>query len=200
MLKKILRRAMKAVIINWQFIRKVQYRLLSDNWPCSRPILFQPIQCTGAGTISLGKRVCFGVFPSPLFLTTYGYLEARNSSSKITIGARTQINNNFCAIAEHSEIHIGTDCLIGLNVEIIDSDFHGLDPAARLTSLAEWSRPVHIGNNVFIGSHSKILKGVSIGDDSIVAAGSVVSIDVPAQWIAGGNPAKLLRSVFAAAR
>jgi maltose O-acetyltransferase len=195
MLRKIRRRVIRAALISWQFLRSLQYRLLSENWPRTGPVLHQPIQCIGAGTIALDGRVCFGVFPSPLFLTTYGYLEARNPSAKISIGAGTQINNNFCAIAEHSEILIGKDCLIGLNVEIIDSDFHGLHPAQRGTSLAEWTRPVHIGDNVFIGSHSKILKGVSIGDDAIVAAGSVVSIDVPSRWIAGGNPAKLLKSL-----
>ena len=113
----------------------------------------------------------------------------------ISIGDGTWINNNFVAIAEHSYINIGRDCLIGANVEIFDSDFHGLNLKDRRRSAFEWAKPVSIGNGVFVGSGVKILKGVSIGDGSVIAHSSVVTSDVPANVVAGGNPARVLRSL-----
>ena len=94
-------------------------------------------------------------------------------------------------IAEHASISIGKNCLIGTNVEIIDSDFHGIRVEERGMSKPEWAKPVSVGNNVFLGSNVKICKGVSIGDGSVIANGAVVTKDVPSNVTAGGNPVKL---------
>jgi len=135
------------------------------------------------------------VFPSPLFFSTYAYLEARNVTATISIGSGTWINNNFCAVADHSSIVIGSRCRIGPNVEILDSDFHGLRVEDRGLSRAEWAKAVSIGDDVFIGSNAKILKGVTIGSGSIIASGSIVTKDVPAGVIAGGNPARVIKAI-----
>lgn len=194
LLKKIYRFSTRVFLKAWQWARIGQYKLLSDNWPTGAMILQQPLLCTGRGVVTFKGTVAIGVFPSPAFTTTYAHIEARNSTASITIGAGTQINNNLCIIAEHTTITIGDDCLLGTNVEIIDSDFHGLAPDQRQTSRHEWARPVRIGNNVFIASHSKIMKGVVIGDDTVIAAGSIVTRDIPAGSIAGGNPARVLKT------
>ena len=149
----------------------------------------------GAGSITFENNVRIGVFPSPLFFSTYGYIEARNQHARISIGENTFINNNFCAIAEHTNITIGKNCFIGVSVEILDSDFHGMRVADRGKSLAEWARPVLIGNNVFVGSHAKIMKGTTIGDGAVVANGALVVTDVPPNAIVGGVPARLIRVI-----
>jgi maltose O-acetyltransferase len=178
---------------SWQRARVILFRALSDNCPGGSPNLRQPVHFVGRGSITFGEGVSVGVFPSPGYLNSYGYLEARNPGASISIGPRTQINNNFCAIAEHTRIDIGSDCLIGMNVEVLDSDFHALDPAQRLRSPADAAKAVAIANNVFIGAHTKILKGVQIGENSVIAAASVVTSNVPANAIAGGNPARVIR-------
>src|SRR5207237_3719824 len=105
-------------------------------------------------------------------------------------------------------IAIGTHCLVSWNVGIADSDFHPLEPAQRLVdaeALAPFyssraarpklrTAPVIIGDNVWIGMNATILKGVSIGQNSVVAAGSVVTKSVPANVVVAGNPAVVVKN------
>ncbi|HEY5106459.1 MAG TPA: acyltransferase [Caulobacteraceae bacterium] len=132
---------------------------------------------------------------SPSFFSTYAYIEARNADASITIGDGTSMNNNFCAVAEHTRITIGKDCLIGANVEIYDSDFHGVRVAERHTSLPERARAVIIGDHVFIGSNVKILKGVTIGDGAVIGHGSLVTGDVAGGTVAAGVPARAIKAI-----
>ena len=178
-----------------QIPRVTLYSLLSNNRFQGMPCHLQPIQAVGMGTIKFEADVKVGAFPSPLFFSTYSYIEARQPTASVLIGGGTCINNNFCAIAEHTSITIGQNCLIGSNVEILDSDFHGIRSSERRESRAEWAKPVFIGDNVFIGSSVKIMKGVSIGNGSVVANGSVVVKDIPSDVIAGGNPARVLKVI-----
>lgn len=85
-----------------------------------------------------------------------------------------------------NHIEIGDDCGIGDNVTIVDSDHHSIDGA-------QISAPIIIGNHVWIGSNSMVLKGVTIGDGAVIAAESVVTKDVPAHCLVGGVPAKILK-------
>lgn len=196
MLERSWQRRVSALTRRWvQSPRIWLYRLLSSSQPSGRPTCYQPVQLIGEGLIEFERNVRIGVYPSPAFFSTYSYIEARNLTAKVAIGENTWINNNFCAIAEHTGITIGKNCLIGLNVEISDSDFHGLKVSDRRRSLAEWSRPVHIGSDVFIGSNVKILKGVNIGEGAVVANGSLVVSDVPAGSVVGGVPAKVIRMI-----
>ena len=171
------------------------YSLLSNNKLEGLPQRFQPIQAVGLGTIKFGSEVKVGAFPSPLFLSTYAYIEARQKTATVSIGSGTWINNNFTAIAEHTSITIGNNCRIGTCVEILDSDFHGIKVAERMFSRPEWAKPVSIGDNVFIGSNVKIMKGVAIGNGSIIANGSIVTKNVPANVMIGGNPARVLKAI-----
>jgi maltose O-acetyltransferase len=91
----------------------------------------QAVQLVGAGRIIAHGNVFVGYFPSPYFLSTYSYLEAREKDARIEIGNNTKINNGFVAIAEKSSISIGENCLIGTRVEIYDSDFHALSAEKR---------------------------------------------------------------------
>jgi len=178
-----------------QKLRVFLYRLLSDNTYIGKPSLIQPLQTTGKGKIIFDDGVKIGFFPSPLFFSTYAYLDARTSESVIKIGEGTWINNNVSIIAEKAGVVIGSRCLIGTNVEIIDSDFHPLDVNDRKNRKTHQSRKVEIGNDVFIGSHAKILKGVKIGDAAVIANSAVVTKDVCAYTIVAGNPAKLIKHI-----
>lgn len=178
-----------------QWPRVLFYRVISTNKVKGSYKRFQPLQCVGTGKVVVDRHVSIGVHESPFFFSTYAYLEARHPTAKISIGAGTRINNNFCAIADHASIQIGRNCLIGANVEILDSDFHGLAVKDRGKTLPEWSRPVVIGDDVLIGSNVRIMKGVTIGNGSIIANGAVVTKSVEAGVIAGGNPAKVFKVV-----
>ncbi|PYK06229.1 MAG: acyltransferase [Verrucomicrobia bacterium] len=107
------------------------------------------------------------------------------------------------------KIEIGSHCLISWNVGIADSDFHPLEPAQRLIdaqALAPYFKnrpqrpklktaPVKIADNVWIGMNAIILKGVSIGENAVVAAGSVVSKSIPSNTVVAGNPAVAVRQL-----
>lgn len=103
--------------------------------------------------------------------------------------------SNTCIVAT-KKVSIGDNVMIGGGVTIVDSDFHSMD--YRLWGMPDdeknmKSAPVIIGNNVFIGMHSIILKGVTIGENAIIAAGSVVNKSIPDNEIWGGNPAKYIK-------
>lgn len=86
-------------------------------------------------------------------------------------------------------VTIGDNCLISWDVIILDSDSH----TVILDKPQEKTKPVVIGNHVWIGCGAIILKGVHIGDNSIIAAGSIVTKDIPANCLAAGNPAKVIK-------
>jgi acetyltransferase-like isoleucine patch superfamily enzyme len=89
---------------------------------------------------------------------------------------------------------IGDRCLIGDSVIIYDSDFHNLQPEIRRDARTSCA-PVTIGDNVWIGSRAMILKGVTIGDDSVIGAMSLVNSSIPARCVAAGNPARVIREL-----
>lgn len=180
-------------LVQWPRIHL--YRVLSGAVVQGRPTLYQPLQTVGLGVIEFTGQVKIGVFPSPFFFTTYAYIEARKSTAKITIGDGTWINNGFSAIAEHTSITIGRRVLIGANVEIYDSDFHGIRVDERNKSKDEWAKPVVVEDDVFIGSNVRVLKGVTIGRGSVIANSSLVVKDIPPGVIAGGNPARVIKAI-----
>lgn len=97
-------------------------------------------------------------------------------------------------------IEIGNNTLIGANTKIIDNDMHPIDSEKRLLNPqnreATQKAEIIIGRNVFIGCNCIILKGVHIGDNSVIGAGSVVTNDVPANSVFAGNPARLIRNAI----
>lgn len=117
--------------------------------------------------------------------------------AELVIGNNVGISSS--AIFCNKRIVIGNNVKIGGNVCIYDTDFHSLSPVSRRSRhqdmIETLSRDVKIGNDVFIGAHSTILKGVNIGDRSIIGACSVITRDVPKDEIWAGNPAKFIRQI-----
>ena len=118
-------------------------------------------------------------------------------------GARLQIGDNVgmscSALVCRTGIVIGNNVRIGGNTVIYDTDFHSLRADIRTAPVEDpaYTRnaPVRIEDNAFIGAHTTILKGVTIGRNAIVGAGSVVSKSVPANQIWAGNPAKFIKEI-----
>ncbi len=109
----------------------------------------------------------------------------------IRVGARVFINQN-CTFYALAEIVIGDDVMIGPNVSLITSE-HPVAPSQRRAYLL--GKPITIENGVWIAAGATIIGGVTVGENSVVAAGSVVTRDVPANTLVGGNPAKVIRSI-----
>lgn len=110
----------------------------------------------------------------------------------IHIGDGTQINFNLTAL-DVAPITIGRDCLIGPNVQPLTA-WHPIEPQPRRDKL-ESASPITLEDNVWLGGGVIVLPGVTIGENSIVGAGAVVTSDIPADSIAVGNPARVVRSV-----
>ncbi|WP_289040656.1 acyltransferase [uncultured Zobellia sp.] len=125
------------------------------------------------------------------------------SAFRIDNGADITIGNNVglsCVVLwAKKKITIGDNVKLGADVMIFDSDMHSLDYRLRRDYRTDAVNgkilPITIGNDVFIGARSIIMKGVNIGERSIVAAGSVVTKSIPVDEIWGGNPAKFIKKL-----
>jgi len=171
--------------------RKLKYSFFSTNSNLlGTYIAHQPVVCRGKGTITFGNNVNMGVINAPYFYNEYAYLEARNQDASLLFGNNIHINNGFSAIAEKS-IVIEDDVLIGYHCNIIDSDFHNLNPEKRNETDPN-PQEIIIKKNVFIGNNVTILKGVVLGENSVVANGAVVSKSFPENVVIGGVPAKII--------
>jgi maltose O-acetyltransferase len=123
-----------------------------------------------------------GAVVRPPFHCDYGF--------NIRLGADVFLNYN-CVILDVVEVSIGEGAQIGPAVQIYAAD-HPRDPAQRRAGF-EFGRPVRIGKHAWIGGGAIILPGISIGDEAVVGAGSVVTRDVPAGATVLGNPARIVR-------
>ena len=115
-----------------------------------------------------------------------------HSGAKISVGKNASLSlgsgyiNNNCEIRCSSSITIGENVAISSDVIIRDNDAHKIDGSLQVD-------PIVIGNHVWIGMRAIILKGVTIGDGAVIAAGAVVTHDVPPNTLVGGVPAKIIR-------
>jgi maltose O-acetyltransferase len=120
-----------------------------------------------------------GVVIRPPFYCDYGY--------NIRLGRGVFLNFG-CTFLDGVGIEVGDGCRIGTGVQVLTAD-HPRDPALRRQGF-ESGKPVRIGQNVWIGSGAILLPGITVGDDAIIGAGSVVTRDVPTGTTVAGNPAK----------
>ena len=113
-----------------------------------------------------------------------------NREASIQIGERTTIGH-YAFIYASKRIEIGSDCMIAPFVYMVDSD-HGTERNRPMNQQLNLTAPIRIGNDVWIATGAKILRGVTVGDGAIIAAGAVVNQDVPPYAIAGGMPARVI--------
>ena len=118
------------------------------------------------------------------FYCDYGY--------NISLGENFYSNVN-CVILDGAPVTFGDNVFVAPNCGFYTAG-HPLDACQRNQGL-EYARPITIGHNVWIGAHVSVLPGVSIGDNCVIGAGSVVNKDIPANSLAAGNPCKVIREL-----
>jgi acetyltransferase-like isoleucine patch superfamily enzyme len=131
----------------------------------------------------IGKKVDDSFLLVPPFYTTGG--------PDISVGRNVFINQN-CTFYDLGGLEIADDVMIGPNVSLITSG-HPLEPSQRRARVI--AKPIVIERNVWIAAGATIIGGVTVGENSVVAAGSVVTRDVPQNTLVGGNPARVIRSI-----
>lgn len=154
------------------------------------PICLQYTIISGEGKTIIGKRCKFGFKMGGRHRNGSIEFQTRNKNAQIIISDDVLTNNNIFLCSENY-IEIGNSTLIGEGVTIMDHEPHGIDPKLR-RQLGEIGK-IKIGNNVWIGNSVTILKNTIIGDNTIVAAGAVVTGQFPANVIIGGVPAKVIK-------
>ncbi|KSX05650.1 maltose acetyltransferase [Enterobacter sp. K66-74] len=125
-----------------------------------------------------------GAYIEPSFRCDYGY--------NIYLGKNFYANFD-CVMLDVCPVHIGDNCMLAPGVHIYTAT-HPLDAEER-NSGVQFGKPVNISNNVWIGGRAVINPGVTIGDNVVVASGAVVTKDVPANVVVGGNPAKIIKTL-----
>ena len=127
---------------------------------------------------------CLGAWIEPSFYCDYGY--------NITAGKNFYANHGL-VILDAALVTFGDDVMLAPGV-MISTSTHPLDPLKRNKGI-ETAKPVNIGNSVWIGMGAKILEGVNIGDNAVIAAGAVVNKDVPPNTVVAGVPAKVIKNL-----
>lgn len=175
-------------------LRIVKYKILStcDN-VSGKPVLYHPLLLTGRGKISIGNNMQSGVVSSQHYYTHYNFFEARTPESTITIGDNVAVSNNVSIVATN-QINIGDNVIIGHSCTIIDADGHKERPQERHNPDNN-GLPVVIKNNVLLYANVTVTKGVTIGENTIIGTGSIVTKDIPANVIAAGNPCRVIRNL-----
>ena len=119
-------------------------------------------------------------------------LHANFGGKHVHFGKNVYANYNLTMV-DDTHIYVGDNTMIGPNVTIATAG-HPIDPALRDVQ-AQFNMEVHIGRNVWIGGGCVLLPGVSIGDNTVIGAGSIVTKDIPANVVAYGNPCRVIREI-----
>ncbi len=134
------------------------------------------VRLSDSGTVVIGEGV---------LLAAGVRLHLRDAGARLEIGAGSFLNYRTEIIA-HERVTIGRGCLFAWDIQVMDSDSHRINGEPH-------TAPVVIGDHVWVGCRATILKGVTVGAGAIVAAGSLVTHDVPPGALVGGNPARVIR-------
>lgn len=165
------------------------FKLMNDESNAARRVTFKlntayytPDEVRGLLSDLFGYKVPDTLRVFPPFYTDFG--------KNIKVGENVFINA-CCHFQDHGGVVIGDNCQIGHNVVFATLN-HELNPETRQYT---YPAPIVLGKNVWIGSNCTILQGVTIGDNAVVAAGAVVTKDVPSNTVVGGVPARHLKNI-----
>ena len=175
-----------------------------------RTLLAEPL--FKAACASVGRNVHTGIFvhwilgDGDIYVGDDSTIDGRSSivfgargraRPVLRIGRRTYVGH-ACSFTVAEQVSIGDDVYVASGVAFLDSPGHPVDPGRRLAKQPpdpEQVRPVHVGDNVWIGTDVMVMPGVTIGEGSVIAARAVVTSDVPPYTLAGGVPARHLRTL-----
>ena len=206
-LKSFLPLAPLALINKWGGVKRKFYNWITINFLLYHQVRFNPEKCrfNGRAYLNLGRGCKVSIGDG--FIANSGAtvgIDCGNGckiavqpNATLIIGEYSGMTNTV--IQCHECIKIGSHVNIGAGCMIMDSNFHSTNWKDRLDRRKDIENhrnaPVKIGDVVFIGARSIICKGVTIGDHAMIAAGSVVVTDVPADEVWGGNPAKFIKRI-----
>ena len=175
----------------WNARARMQFRIRGVAWPRNLQVRGR-LGLSARGSIELGENVTI------INSSKYNRAGVNHPSQIVSAaGARLRIGNEvgmsgsvvYCT----ERIEIGNNVMLGVNSKVYDTDFHPLDFRARRDKQGAESAPVVIGDDVWLCANVTVLKGVTIGARSVIAAGSVVTSSIPEDSLAGGIPARVIR-------
>lgn len=175
----------KYVLDNGAAVLRARWALRSADHIGERVRLRGRVVVVNSGHMSIGERV--------QLVSTIATLElVAEQGARLEIGERTLVNFG-CSIVATGLVRIGAHCHIGPHTTIVDNQFHHIEPERRLERPPP--RPIVVEDNVWIGARVILMPGVSVGRDSCIGAGSVVTSDVPPCTVVAGVPARTIRSL-----
>ncbi len=198
---------MNPIIPAFKACKAIHLRLVAMYWTAYTRVLFwlNGVKCGSLKAlgrprinVSLGGKATIG---NDFYIRTgQAYTEIGNLGSRILVGPKgvltigNHVGMSNATIVADCSVTIGDHVMIGGGVQIFDTNFHSTDPAIRASGHETRddvkTAPVMIGNHVFIGTNAIICKGVTLGDNAIIAAGSGVVKSIPSGEVWGGNPAQ----------
>ena len=182
LIKPLAVRAISAFWVRWHKLRLGDRVRFGRNFQTNGRLVIK-----GPGRVVFGDDINAWCHAEKNVLITY------TPDSRITIGSGTRLNG--AGIMAYTHVNVGPRCILGSTI-IFDSDFHPLDPAHRHDPDAPVScAPIVIGENAWVAGQSTVLKGVTIGKNSVVAFRAVVSSDVPPDVVVAGNPARIVKQL-----
>lgn len=187
----------RIVIIFYILYNKLRFRRLGVQYGAKLRVytkIYLKIGKKAKVTVGNNLRYTSGGGINPLCRNTCGYIRVDNGA-QFTIGDNVGISSAVFWVKE--SVTIGNNVLVGGDSVIIDTDSHQMNWEGRRDKSGDYlkakSKPIVIEDDVMIGTRCIILKGVRIGARSVIAAGSVVTKDVPSDCVAGGNPCHVIR-------
>ncbi|GAC1332959.1 MAG: hypothetical protein NVSMB17_12720 [Candidatus Dormibacteria bacterium] len=171
----------RAVRLRWILAGRGRYELADDI------ICNHRLRLGGPGVVRVGGGCNAWANAEANVLLTFA------PEAVIEIGDNVRLNG--AGLQAASRISVGDDCILG-SCTIVDTDHHPVGVDRRVSGAPPATAPIVIGRNVWIAGMAAVLKGVTIGDDSVVAFGAVVASDVPAGVVVAGNPARVVKSLY----
>lgn len=169
------------------FFYKLKYKVINKRVKIGKNFRVRKgLKIKGPGSVIIGDNV--QIDGTSHRVTPYTY----SKDATIKIGNNVFLNGT--RFGSRCRIEIGDYSIIG-DANILDTDFHHVDPAKRHTKELPPTKPINIGRNVWIAGTSIIMKGVNIRDNSVVGAGSIVVSDIPGNCLAAGNPARVIKKI-----